>query len=44
MPVRLADVVITPEVGDIGFIQYVRAKECIARGERAARKVLEQIR
>ncbi|MEA3494248.1 MAG: patatin-like phospholipase family protein [Candidatus Margulisiibacteriota bacterium] len=35
-----ADVVITPEVGDIGSIEYVRAGECIARGEEAAKQIL----
>jgi len=38
-----ADVVITPEVGDIGSVEYFRARECIARGEKAAREILERI-
>lgn len=38
-----ADVVITPEVGDIGSVEYFRAEECIKRGEDAARKALGSI-
>lgn len=38
-----ADVVITPEVGDIGSVEYFRAEECIKRGEDAAKKALGSI-
>lgn len=38
-----ADVVITPEIDDIGSIEYFRAKECIARGEEATKEVLGRI-
>lgn len=38
-----ADVVITPEVGDIGSVEYTRAKECISRGEKATKEILGRI-
>ncbi|HEY8391203.1 MAG TPA: patatin-like phospholipase family protein [Capillibacterium sp.] len=41
---RQADLVITPEVKEIGTLQFYEAEECIARGEAAARAALPQIR
>ncbi len=41
---RQAAFVITPEVGEVGTLQFYRAKECIAKGEAAARAALPQIR
>ncbi len=37
-----ADLVISPEMGDIGFFQFDRAAEAIAAGEEAARRALEE--
>lgn len=41
---RQAALVITPEVGGVGTLQFYRAEECIAKGEAAARAALPQIR
>ena len=35
-----ADFILTPEVGDVGTLQFSRVEECIAKGEAAARKAL----
>jgi NTE family protein len=42
--IRQAALVISPEVGGVGTLQFYRAEECIARGEAAARAALPQIR
>lgn len=39
-----ADVLISPEVGDINWADFSRAKECIQKGETAARLALKEIR
>jgi len=40
----VADVIIAPDVGDIGFDQFQRARELIAAGESAARRALPRLR
>jgi predicted acylesterase/phospholipase RssA len=37
-----ADLVISPDVGDIGFWQFHKAAQAIALGEEAARLVIQQ--
>jgi NTE family protein len=37
-----ADIVISPEVADIGFWQFTKSAQAIAAGEKAARDVLQQ--
>lgn len=39
-----ADVVIEPQVGNIGYADFHRASECIMEGELAAKKALRKIR
>ena len=36
------DLLIRPEVGDVGFMEFFRAEEMIAEGRRAAREALER--
>lgn len=40
---KKANIVVTPEVDDIGTIDFIHAKEIIARGERAALEVLANL-
>ena len=38
-----ADIVIEPKVGDIGWTQFSRARECVRKGEKAARAAVPEI-
>ncbi|HBK67998.1 MAG TPA: esterase [Firmicutes bacterium] len=39
-----ADLVLSPEVGKVGTVQFYRAEECIEKGEIAAREALPEIK
>lgn len=41
---RPGDVLITPELGDIGFIDFARTREAMAIGEKAARAAAESLK